>query len=109
MDLNFVELVVRDILAEPVSPAEFGRGCGSRLSAERCLLVDVPLCGGVLSSKDCGIILVSSSIVVASDLDGECLTAVTEGDPPDTAAGAVGGRMGVGDFPRLIEVWMCRR
>ena len=44
--------------------------------------------------------------MVASDLDGECLIAVGKGDPPDTAAGAVGGRIGVGDFPRLIEVWI---
>lgn len=43
-------------------------------------------------------------MAAASDLDGECRNALTEGDPPDTAAGAVGGRIGVGDFPRLIEV-----
>lgn len=102
-------LVVLDIFVESVSQIEFDRGFGSRLSAERGRLADVPDCGGVLSSRDCGIILVISSIVVASDLDGECLTAVIEGDPPDTADGAVGGRNGVGDFPRLIDVWMCKR
>lgn len=35
--------------------------------------------------------------------------AVTDGDPPETAVGAVGGRSGVGDLPRLIDGWMWRR
>lgn len=51
-------------------------------------------------------ILVSSSIsaVTASDRDGDVLMAVTKGAPPVIAAGAVGGRIGVGDLPLLIEV-----
>jgi len=49
-------------------------------------------------------ILVISSIVAASDRDGEPLTAVAADDGPDTAAGALGGRIGVGDLPLLIDV-----
>lgn len=58
----------------------------------------------MLTSRDCGIILVISSISAASDLEGEALNAVLEFDPPGVAAAAVGGRIGVGDLFRLIEV-----
>lgn len=56
-------------------------------------------------------ILVSSSIsaVAASDRDGDVLTAVTDDAPPVTAAGAVGGRIGVGDLPLFMDVWICSR
>lgn len=61
----------------------------------------------MLINKDCGIILVISAIA-ASDCEGEPRAATTD-CPPEIAAGAVGGRMGTGDLPLLMEVCMCSR